>query len=201
MILPKLKIKIKENKNGGSLDRPRYSLSYGPCSGDGEIREACYEILSALKEDRDSLLEVNSSLSSIPLSQRESAVAQFVEGLRALGIEYRCRKVPSSTAPSLFSTFVNRGKAPLVQEVIAYIPASIWTSRAFYDILPLFGARYYVLPEAREPQDALDSMNQLLDEEKVEPFDLVVFDSGILGNMGISSSRLKAEELKQRLEM
>lgn len=199
MTLSRLKIKIKEIKNGGSLNHPRYSLSYVPGSGEGEIRDASYQILSALKENRDVLLEVNSSLCSVPSSQREPALLQLVDGLRGLGVEYRCRKVSPSAAPSLFSAFFNRGKTPMAQEVAAYIPAGVWSSESFYPVLPLFGARYYVLPEPREAGDALDAMSQLLDEEKVEPFDLVIFDSGVLGTMGISSSRVNAKELKRRL--
>jgi hypothetical protein len=202
MSLDKRKIKIRENKAVRGLEGARFALSYGmptSMSSVEYIRESSYEILSSLKSDSDVLIEINSSLFNIPRNQRDSFVTRFIDTIRDLGLEFRYRKVPSADRPSLLSIIFGKKGDNQAHEVVAYVPNNVWQQDNFKSVFPLCGARYYVIDEELEPSKTLDDVCNMLDSEKLERFKLIIFDSGLLGSMGINSLRLEMKDIKHLL--
>ncbi|MBZ4666217.1 hypothetical protein [Mahella sp.] len=199
------KISIKENKQGTSLEAPRFALSYGQAA-DVDIenrRLISFKILSALKgESNDVILEIDSSLLNAPRQHRADIALDFVRAVRSAGIDFRYDK--NAERVSFFSQLFRIGDTgySFHHRVLAYIPQSIWTSEGFINILPAEGVRYYITQPTVQSSKLLDDMHHgyILDDEKLDIFDLIVFDCCVFGQMGIYTKRLSLDDIKERLK-
>ncbi|AEE97878.1 hypothetical protein [Mahella australiensis] len=199
------KIIIKENKQGISLETPRFSLSYGQAADAdiGNRRLISFNILSALKGgDHDVILEVDSSLLNAPRQHRADIALDFVRAVRSAGIDFRYDKNAEKT--SFFSQLFRIGDtgSSFRHRVLTYVPKGIWNSETFVNILPTQGIRYYIVPPNAQSSKLLDDMRQgyILDDEKLDIFDLIVFDCCIFGQMGIYTKHLSLDDIKGRLK-
>lgn len=195
------KIKLKQNKPDGSLVSPDFSISFKQSVSEKENRQNSYDILSVLKGNNDVVIEANSSLFNLPASQRESSAMDFLDTIRALGLDYRYRKTASSSAPSFLSQLFGMNKNSSAHEILAYVPHSVWKTEDFCKAIPVFGARYYITDGPAESSKLLDDMSKMLDEEKRDFFKLIVFDASSFSYMGVYTKRLTYEDIKQLLRI
>lgn len=202
MAIKDLKIKVKENKSDGSFSSPKFSISMKQSSSSDENRANSYEVLSALKGDSDIIIEVNSSLLNIPPWQRETYAKDFLYSVRELGLDYRYKKGVSQSSLSFLAQLFGFGKNnQSAHEILAYVPHSVWESENFYKILPIHGARYYVLKEPGDSSKILDQISNMLDEEKLDYFKFTVFDTSTFSYMGINGNNLTIDDIKRSLGM
>lgn len=195
------KIKLTENKTNGSLDYARFSLSYGPSLpplSKEDPREESYKLLTLLKGDGDVIIEVNSLYLNIPEVKREPIVMEFLDHIKSLGLEYRYRKFTAERNQGLLAKLFGAKKIE-AHELFVHVPHETWQKEEFKSILPIHGARYYMAKGSCGPAEALDGMYRMTDEEKLDFYELIVFDIGILGTMGINSGKLELGDLKQIL--
>lgn len=199
------KIVIKENKQGAHSETPHFAISYEKAA-DTDIdrcRLISFKILSALKgEDNDVIIEVDSSLLNAPRQHRSDIALDFVRAVRGAGIDFRYDK--NAEKASFFSQLFRIGDTSpsFRRRVLAYIPQNIWSSEGFVNILPTEGVRYYIVPTNAQTTKLLDDMRQgyILDDEKLDMFDLIVFDCCVFGHMGVYTKRLSLDDIKGRLK-
>lgn len=197
MVLENKNIKLKQVNTDASLESAQISLTYKQQGSEEKARESSYEILSALKSDNDVIIELNSTLFNLPDKEKDSYFRKFVETIRSLDLEYRYRKVSVNTQ-SIFS-FLFGQKTVQAHEILVYVPHEVWLTETFRSILPIYGARYYVTKEAAEADEILEEMYRMMDFDKLDFFKLIIFDAGTLSSMGINSSSLTIEDLKEML--
>jgi len=190
------KWKLSELKTDNSLDSPRFVLSLGQAkSRDLQVSEN-YDALTKLIGTSDVVINLDTSLLSLPHSQRESHVFKFLEVIRALNLEYKYQKYESRSKRSILSfIFGNTNKKE--HEILAYIPNEIWAKGEFKNEFPIYGARYYVLKENPDGPKLLEDMQKMLDAEKLEYFKMVIFDSVVMNSMGIFTKHLTLTHLKE----
>jgi hypothetical protein len=198
MTVENLNIKLKANKSSGNMSYPDYSLTFRQSGSELEERKNSYSILSALKGRSDVLVEINSSLLILPVEQREAQTLGFLDIVRALGLDYRYRKVSSGIIQSFISALFG-SKNSAAHEVLACVPDEIWSMPDFYQTIPIYGARFYVPGINESSGQLLDEMQQLPDSEKASKSKLIVFSAGFLGRMVITSKVLSEDNLRQML--
>lgn len=198
MSLDAKKLKIRENKTDGSLNFARFALTYKVPETLDQSRQNSFEILSLLKCDKDVIIEINSSLFSVPENRREMIVMDFIDNIRSLGLEYRYRKVAATGSQSILTLLFGK-KNNQAHEVLVYVPHNVWVQESFKSALPLNGARYFVVNESLDAAKALEDMDRMMDYEKIRFFPMVIFDAGMLGSMGINSQTLQMSDIKKLL--
>jgi hypothetical protein len=201
MIFGNKKIKIIENKGKVSLSSPRFIIDYVNSRNkteDGQSKS--YELISLLKNKSDVFVEVNSLLLSLPESKREGTAMDFIKSVKALGLDYRYRKIGSSRERPFFKLILNR-ESNENHEILVRVPNTIWEQETFKSILPLYGVRYYICNKSTDENKILDAMynGQLLDEEKIDLFNLIIFDYSNIGHMGIIGNNFTLEDLEKRI--
>jgi hypothetical protein len=193
-----LKIQIKENKVKESLNFVQYILTYDTHGlkkeNENLTRENSYRIISMLKSDNDVVIEVNSSLLNIRGAQKQAYVFSLLDSLKSMGLDYRYRKMSSSSGQTILSFVI--GKKEDEHEIFIYVPDSVWRTSEFQDIMPAYGAKYYIYDGSLETNECLDNLYRITDEEKLDFFKITIFDPGILERMAINSKRLCLEDLK-----
>ena len=192
------RIKLRENKTDGSLGFARYSITVGVPASEEQCRQTSFDILSALKQDSDAIMEINSSLFNMNKNERDEIALLLLEDLKDLGLHYRYRKVSSVASPSFFSMLLGK-KESQAHEFLVYIPDTVWQSENFKSLMPAYGARYYFLKESTDSGKVFDDMYRMLDSEKLNYFRLIVFDSGMLGSMGINTNSMDVKDIKSLL--
>ncbi|MGI6776830.1 MAG: hypothetical protein ACOX7R_02015 [Acetivibrionales bacterium] len=199
MALEEYKLKFSSRKGGGSLDSPQFSLSYR-ANNEAINSRASYEILSKLIGDNDVVIEVNSSLTNTTKTESEDRTFHFLSEVRNRALDYSYRKVPSSARQSFLSMIFGGGKKNAeAHEIMAYIPEKVWKEETFLSVLPVYGARYYVMKSPEEGDKVINELCRMLDSEKIDYFKLIVFDVASFGQMGIVSNYLTADDIKGTL--
>lgn len=193
------KIKIKEQKSGGTLNSPQFALTLEQTKSEEQQLKNTYEALTKLIGNSDVVISLDSSLLNLPSPQREPNILKFLDVIRGLGLEYKCAKVASSSSPSFLSGLLGGNKNTQEQEVLAYIPHEIWIKEDFEKVLPFYGARYYVAKENSGGLKLLEDLQKMLDSEKLEHFRLIIFSAICFNNIGIFSKFLTLSEIKNIL--
>jgi|GEM_PF-496433 len=201
-----IKITIRENKPAANSEAPRFSLSYAPITRDVDIaklKKHSFAILSALKgNDKDAVIEIDSALLNVQKSQREDIALNFVRAVRTKQIEFRYDKTPEKA--SFFSQLfkANSSTPSFHHHILAYIDSDIWNSDDFFDMLPVEGVRYYITPPVEDKGKILDDLRQgyILEDEKLDAFELIIFDCCAFGQMGLYTKQLSLDEIKERLK-
>ncbi|HLV09764.1 MAG TPA: hypothetical protein VKY40_06120 [Halanaerobiales bacterium] len=189
-------LKVKKISDEITLETAQYSIFYNQENSKEKAREASYQIISNLKKKDDLIIEVNSNYFNLPEKKREDYFREIIENIRYLKLNYKYRKIPFNST-SIFGMKFNRKSQ--THQLISYIPHDIWLTEEFRSRLPIHGARYYITPGQVNPEKIIDEFEQMMDEEKLDFFPLIIFDAGTLSNIGINSKSISLEELKNRL--
>jgi len=190
-------IKFKANKVSNDTDLPQYSISYMTNNAKIDNKKISFELISALKEDSDIVLEINSSLFSFSQLSRENIALQFLEDIRHIGFDYLYRKVPSASRSFLSHLFGLGKKDDQAHEILVYIPDESWNKETLYNIIPTNGVKYYITKDNTQGRKVMDDLYQITDDEKLNAFKLVIFDVSSFGQMGIKSRSLTADDIKR----
>lgn len=193
-------LKFKDNKIRGSLEGAQYILTYRQDRNLDEAARTSHAILSALKEEDEIVLELNSSLFYTSDKPKNELINQCIETAKKLGLEYRYRKVPPSGVSSLFEKLLNRTREN-AHELIVHIPAESWKNESILSLILPYGARYYATDSPSGNTSLLDAFSNMTDRDKLEHFRLIVFDMGMLGHMGINSASMEPGEVKNLLKI
>lgn len=191
----RIKIKITDNSNTKLAEYANFSIAYS--SRKMESSQVSYEIISALKESNDLIIELNSALINLDVQKKNSLRNNFIEGLQNLGIEFTSKKVAVQEGRTILSITLDTKKVEGF-EIYALVKHEIWLDKEFKKIIPRFGARYY-LPFAHA-ENNLSAFLELSEDEKINVSKMVVFDNIVLGNMGIATKHIAINELNQLLE-
>lgn len=193
-------LKLTNTGNKANTGMPQFSLNYKPDKGQSNSNIS-YEILSKLKQDHDVVIEINTSL----FIQTEKSInflpEKFLAEIRNLNLEYSYKKVNASGNKGFLYSLLVGKKLDEGHEIIVYIPDIIWKSEAFRRILPDFGVRYYIMNKSGEGNKVLEEMNRMMDSEKVDYFEYIIFDITELNKMGIISNNRGFEEIMKALEI
>ncbi|HEX2945551.1 MAG TPA: hypothetical protein VHT96_06320 [Clostridia bacterium] len=201
MPIEDLKIKLIRNRNNPGTGLPIYTISY---KGDPKRPYyPSYQILTALIGQSGVFIELNSDLTVTAKNDRLDTVRKYKEIVSAIpGIEFRSRKIPSVQRPMILGFPIQARKKLEAEELVAFIPKSVWDDEKFMEALPVDGARYYI---AKEPEEALTGLPDsrsilegfwgMAEENKAEIFKFILFDTPVLGRMGITSCGTDEQEL------
>ncbi|MGI6124097.1 MAG: hypothetical protein ACOYIG_07900 [Acetivibrionales bacterium] len=195
MAILKLKTNVGHREDNSV---PQFSLSYKAEDNESNSINS-YEILSALKENHDVVLEINTSLLFEPQRSLKFSPEEFLEKIRNLDLEYSCRKCPSQVKQDFFSSLFGGKKTVDCYEINVYVPDAVWKSQTIRDILPTGGVRYYIKNQPDAPRKVLDEMNRMTDKEKFNYFHYVIFDVVEYNQMGISSNHYGINDIKKVL--
>ena len=195
-----LNLKFRENKSACGLNEPRYMITYKAKSSEEENCKNSFEIISALKGSNDVLIEFNSSLLMFTESRREICVANFIKAIRTMNLSYKYRKSAPIGKKSFISQILGGGNKE-AHEVLVYIPSEIWEQEGFNSLLPTGGLRYYITNGPSDGTKILEDVfnGQMMEDEKIDLFSLIIFDSSCFGQMGIVSNHMSFDEVKQLL--
>lgn len=194
------KLKIKEQKSDLSLDSPQFIIEIEQAKSSDLQVQNNYEVLTKLIGVSDIIISLNSALMNLTYRQRLPLIQKFLESIRALNLEYKCLKVTGSSGHS-FLPMLFKSKSTEEQEILVYIPNKIWMDSGFQEILPFYGARYFITKNNINSPAILDDMQKMLDDEKMEYFRLIVFNSMYISSMGICSKYLSLSELEEILNI
>jgi hypothetical protein len=197
MTLKDLKIRLKQVSNELSLNSAQYALTYRSSGSEETARESSYQILSTLKDDHDLIIEINSAYFNLSNKKKEEYFHDFVNGIRTLDLVYKYRKVSVNSSSSFAFLFGN--KTTQAHEIMIYVPNKVWLTEEFRSLSPIYNARYYITENNTQADEILEKMYQMMDTEKLEFFPLIIFDGGILSNMGINSKTYTLEDLEKKL--
>jgi hypothetical protein len=194
-----VKMKLTERKTDNSLESPRFVLTLGQAKSHDLQISGNYDALTKLIGTNDVVINLDSSLLSMPYSRRESHVMNILGAIRALNLEYKYQKFESRSKWSIFSMLFGGNANKKEHEILAYIPNEIWVKGEFKNKFPAYGARYFVLKDSQDSTKLLEDMQKMLDAEKLEYFRLIIFDNAIINSMGIFTNHLDLPDLKRIL--
>lgn len=195
MSLQDMKIKLTENKAAGT-DFPKYSLGYVPQKSDDINKNSGYGIISALKQNNDIIVEINDSLLSMKKKDRDNFVTAFLQSMDSLNISHAKRNVPHIANRGILG-FFSKPKLEEAVNICFYLTNDQWNSPEFQKVYPKYGARYYICsPDKPTSTEALYNMS---DDERLNTFEFMIFDSGILRSMGINSKIRNMADIKALL--
>ncbi len=187
-------IKLKENKSWLTDGGPRFMLTINKKASEEQKKENSYDILSKLIGNSNVIMELNGSLLNLPPKKRDSYTYEFIEDIKALGLEYRCSRVISSPNSSLLNLF---GKTKVEDQVVAvYIPNEIWSGNEMLKLISFYGAKYFVIKEASGGLEMLEQLQRIKEADQVDHFKLIAFDAMCLNAMGIFTKDYELSDIK-----
>lgn len=184
------------------MEIPSFYLSYHEKGSREFLKEKSHKITSALKGEGDVILEFRSNLLSTLANKREELTMQFTKGVRTLGLNFRSRKVSAEGGEGIFSKlFSFASKTREAYEIFVHVPAEVWNTREFKEILPVNGIMYYFLKPDMDGNKYMEELvnGQIMDAEKLDIFDIIAFDCSELAHMGIFTSTITQQDLKTKL--
>ncbi len=196
------KYKLTETGIEANFKDPQYSISYMNNKG-VENAEVSYNIISALIEDKDIILEVNTSLLIGKENKKASIAENFLKEVQKLNLVHTTRKIKSSRSKGVMYILFAKTKEEEGQEIIVYIPNDVWKSNELYTILPQMGIRYYVVKKNADSDEnaknILDNMPLLDDQGKIDGYNMIIFDISSCCQMGIMTGEITSSKLKNCL--
>ena len=174
----------------------RYFIAYPQ----KEAKSKSYQLLTSIKQHQNLFLEFDSAFTNLPTPvEIENAAKELLKNLQKLGINHRHQTSEAKDNRGLLG-ILNLNRTYTAYHIIAYIPDETWQSSSFQEIIPRYGARYYMCKTSVD-QDAMleDLLAGRIPEEKMQEFyDFVVYDCVDFGQMGVKTAFSK-EELQMRL--
>ncbi len=198
MLLRKHKIRIKRITDSIDDDAPQYSLSYR--SSPSNVNRISHEIISAFVRNNDLIIGINSEMNGVGMGE-SNPVNEFLHKIKDYGLFYKIRRVQPEMHTTFFGFPVNSKKKREANEVLTYIPNSIWKHPDFSDCLPLNGANYYVIDESDNASNYLEEVGAMNTFDKANIFEAIIFDVAIWGQMGITSKHLSVKKIKEMLNV
>lgn len=191
-------IKLTRNK-GSKRDSniPHYTISY-PGSSENS-KNTAHKIISALKSDCEMVMEISSSMLTVPHAERESYAMKFLDMARNMDLDYTYRKMPSNESNPLLTLLLGKKNTSYNHEVLIRVPDEIWNSNDFISSLSVYGAKYYAIDKVPEGKEFLEKLQNMTDDEKLDLAKIIVFDVGCYGTMGIFTNCMTEEEIKEKL--
>ena len=195
MSMDKYKLKLSRN-NDKNKETPRYSLTYKP--GARSVSYVCHDILSAMIGEHDVMIELSTDLLFGPRGKERAYVAAFLNRINDFRVAVLYRSVPSDRKNMIFGVPIDKRKKEMADEVVAYVPNTVWREASFADIIPIYGARYYVWKEPLDAETAVNEFWEMGEDEKACAFNLIIFDIAAIGQAGIDT-KLGEETLRRML--
>jgi len=194
--MAKNRIKLIRNKEGQG--GPQYSVTYKVNLRNG----VNYAILNALAGDRDVVLTMNTDLMFGAEGKEKRLFEEFMDRVKAKGLAYRERVVPSTKDFAIFGFVLNRTKKKKqdAQEAAVYIPRAVWGAADFAPFLPTWGAQYYMAKAPMDERETVDRVLDMTDEERAEVFAMDVYDVTVLGQIGLNARDMEEEDIKRALD-
>lgn len=183
---------LKENKT----PNPRFSLTYRRSVSEKISKKVSYEIISRFTQEHDLLIEVNSAyFSGVISKEKENVIPELVRNLRELNIDYRLRKNNYPKQKSFLEFFVAGDKTVTEDELSMLVPNASWKQEDFWEIIPPYGVKYSVLNAGVDGAKLLDDLHlgRVLETEKINSCQTVIFDCFYFGQMGIDTELTKTE--------
>lgn len=196
MPLGKYRLKLQKNKEQKEFGSPQYTLKYNAKSDNP--RHVSYSILSPLIGNDDVIIMLSTEFFQNPANGNHSPVNKFIENVRQLGLLIVERNRPTEQKITFFGFQSQMKKKVEIQEVAAYVPNRVWKD-SFCEILPLCGARYFVLQEMLSVNSFMNGIFELSEEAIAKTFSTHIFDLAAAGQMGISSNVMDQAEISRRL--
>jgi hypothetical protein len=190
------KIKIKEHKITPSINSPRFTIEIDMAKSQDRQIQDNYDLLTKLIGINDVVISLDSTLINLPYKERKLLTQRFLEAIRELSLEYKYQKSTGRSNMSFFSVLVGT-KETQEEEILAYIPNKIWSDGSIQKSLLYYGARYFVTKNISTASAVLDDMQNMQDNEKLEYFKLIIFNSMSVGSTGIFSKYLSLPELEE----
>ncbi|NLM27737.1 MAG: hypothetical protein GX211_06110 [Clostridiaceae bacterium] len=197
MLFEKYKIKLKENSSSVDHNLPRFSLSYRAKKSDP--RHVSYNILTALSENSDIIIELNTDFFDSNPNVNGQYFQQFADEVLSLGLTYSRKEFPSARCYSILGFRIESKNKKNAQKIAVYVPRDIWTNESFRNHLPICGARYYI---TNRPMDAEDIVNKIwtMDGKEIKnTFKLIIFDYTFYGQMGIETNLYNIDDFNKLL--
>lgn len=192
------RIKIKKHKSDLSINSPKFTIEIEQAKSPALQIQNNYEVLTNLIGTSDIVISLDSSLMNLPRQKRVPLIQKFLESIRAIDLEYKYLKSTSQPSQSILSILFKE-KNTEDHEILAYIPNEIWMNSTFQEILPFYGARYFITKDNKNSPSILDDMQRMTDDEKLEYFKLIVFNCIYINSMGICAKYLSLPELEEIL--
>lgn len=196
----KLIIKLSSIKK--TLDLPHYTVAYLTSGTLQNKKEESQRILSRLINERPFILEIKYQFLCLLENEREIVLSQFLNEIDKTGLKYKHKKtlVDKKNIMNLF-WFSEKTKKIEALEIMAFVPAEVWKKSDFYNKIPVYGVRYYIPFENQISEETFDNLfyGNLSEEEILSKFEYIVFDSCLMGQMGINSGKRSLDEVKQLL--
>jgi len=190
------KLKLIKNTNRNDINAPQYSLIY-PQPKKGSDIKISYEIISLLKENNDIIIEVDTSLIVQSKSNRFN-YEDFISDIKKLNLQYSYRKTQAQRQ-DIFSALFGLKRTEDEHVITVYVPDSVWKGEEFKKIIPDCGVRYYIMNGSDEARKILDSMINMIDKEKNDYFQYLIYDASDFCQMGISSNYHGYDDIKRIL--
>jgi len=197
MLIEKYKIKIKENINAGDHNLPRFSLSYRAKNNDP--RHVSYDILTALSENSDIIIELNTDFFETNTNVSGQFFRQLENAVQSLGLTFNRKEFPSAQYYSILGFKIESKNKKQAQKIAVYVPGIIWTKESFRNYLPLCGARYYITGHPMDAEDIVNKIWEMDGQEIKNTFKLIVFDYTFYGQMGIETNLYCKEDFHRLL--
>jgi hypothetical protein len=205
MPIEDLKIKLIKNRNSPSMALPIYTITYK--EDPKRPYYPSYQILTALIGQSDVFIELNSDLAVASTNDRMGTVRNYQETAGLIpGIEFRSRRIPSAQRPTILGFQFGTQKKLEAEEIVMFIPKSVWNSEKFMETLPVNGARYYITKETGiavtglpDGRSILEGFWNMTDGEKADIFKFILFDTPHLGRMGMAACATDEPELLELL--
>lgn len=192
-------LKLKDSKIRGSLETAQYILTYKHSKNSDEASRTSHAILSALGNDGEVLLELNSSLFYNSDKSQDELVFKCLDYAKELGFKYRYRKIVPSGSSGFLGKFLLKKKGN-AHELMVLIPAENWQSESILKFILPYGARYYI-SNSQSEDNLLEEIGNMTDREKLGFFKVIAFDLAMLGHMGINSSVLELDDVRKLLSI
>ena len=185
---------IKESKDKSVA---RFFIAY---RNNKESKQISYRILSLLKRQNDVVLEIDSTLTTLSSpGETETAALSLLKDLKDLDIDLRHQQSEAKSNKGLLG-ILNLNKTYTAHKILAYIPDKLWRDELFQLIIPGYGVRYYICKGQVDGGKLLEDLHcgRILEAEKIELFDFVIYDSITFAQMGVNT-KLSKEELQKLL--
>jgi len=146
------------------------------------------------------MIELSTDLLFCPRGKERAYVATFLDRIDDFQVAVSNRCVQSDKANTIFGVPIGQKQKEMSDEVVAYVPNTVWREESFADIIPIYGARYYVLKDPLDAERAVNEFWEMGEDKKADVFDLIIFDIAAIGQAGIDT-KLGAETLRRMLAL
>ncbi|NLB79799.1 MAG: hypothetical protein GX796_13435 [Clostridiaceae bacterium] len=195
--MAKYKLKLIDGGNKVKDGTPQFTLLYNAEKGKPQTNIS-YEVLSLLKGDHDVVIEVDTALIIQSKNNNKFSHEEFITEIRNRKLEYSYKK-SQSQKQDFFSFLFKAKKIDDDHNITVYVPDNVWMDETLQNILPTCGVKYYIMKKTDDARTVLDKMNLMLDEEKFEYFEYIIFDVSEFNQMGISSKHFGLNDIKKLL--